>query len=235
MALNIRLIQKHDAIGIQLLKGAEGLSHLELTLGDGGAVTFRESQDAQITTKPLEVAPAIFSLATETPLLSAGFANSFDLHWDVDVGKTFPTGWTTILWVSHNQAAGTSFAVALTVDSVLDDAGAAVATIYGPDSTYRHESPSAAQALEQSLLDNLIKPMGMSATDGLGRKHYSEYEPATPVGTFGSPMGPIVNANLNFEEYTKLVQVGFLSRGSGANSYRLFLTEAGKRSAGFAL
>jgi hypothetical protein len=236
MSLSLRWIQRRDLAVLQMLKGAEGVSSLELTLGDGAGVQFQESQIAslgsQFETEPLD---GVFSL-TDTPSLGAGLANQFDLAFAKDVGQVVPEGWVDILRVSHDQPAGTSFAIELQVDAALDDAGANIlGVVIAPSADYRHVSPTAAQAAEAALLDALIPPMGMTASDSIGRKHMSEYEPSSPLSTFDFPQGPIVNANLNFEEYSALVRVGFLSRGIGANSYRLFLTEAGKRSAGFPL
>lgn len=236
MALGLRFIQRRDLIVLQMLKGAEGVSSLELTLGDGAGVQYQESQIASLgslfTTEPLD---GVFSL-TDTPSLGAGLANQFDLAFAKDTGQVIPDGWVDILRVSHDQAAGSSFAIPLTVDAALDDSGANIlASVFGPDSSYMHVSPTAAQAAEASLLDSMVPAMGMTSSRDIGRKHYSEYEPSAPVSPFDFPEGPIVNANLNFEEYQALIRVGFLSRGIGANSYRLFLTEAGKRSAGFPL
>lgn len=231
MALSMRFIQKRDLIGVQVLKGPEGLSHLEVTLGDGGGITYQESQEADVATKPQE---SVFAMTTESPLLSAGLASPYDLHWDKVVGQSLPDGWVTILWVSHNQAAGAEFSIPFVVDAALDDSGANIlGSLLGPDPAYEHKSPSAAQAAERALLDQYIPLMGMSASDDLGRKHMSEYVPQAPLSSFGFPEGPIINNNLNFEEYSRLASVGLLMRGKGANSDKLFLTEAGRRSAGF--
>lgn len=234
MSLGVRLIQRRNFIGLQLLEGAEGLSEFDVTVGpsvDEGARTFALSTDASgvapVNPQPLIVTQGVTDDGTTSP----------DFTLDIAAGQSIGSGWVTVLWMEHDGALGSgSFDIPLAITKAEDASGASIlGSVVGPDLSYKHAPPSAAQAAEAPLLDDLLAPMGLSEGDDLGRRHYSEYEPSAPIGPFGRPDASIVNANLNDEEISAVIRVGFLSRGRGANAYRLFLTEAGRRSAGFSL
>lgn len=232
MALGVRFIQRRNYIGLQLLAGSEGLSEFDFTLGPStitGACTFTESNDTS------GIAPEDPVAVITTGVTDDGTTTP-DVTLDVAAGQSIGSGWVTVMWFETNQAAGApAFDIPITITKAEGADGSAIATIVGPDLAYRHVPPTAAQAAEHALLDMHAAPMGLSAVSAKGRRHYSEYSPSAPVGPFGVADASVVNANLNSEEISSLIRVGFLSRGTGANSSRLFLTEAGKRSAGFPL
>lgn len=234
MSLGIRWIQRRNFMGLQLLEGPEGLSEFDFTVGpstDTPAATFALSTD---TTGVAPANPLGASLITQG--ITDSGTTSPDITLDVASGQTIGDGWVTVVWLESDQAAGASaFDLPLTITKVEDASGAAITSLVGPDLTYQHTPPTAAQLTEAALLDGMLAPMGMADGDDLGRRHFSEYNATAPVGPFGLPDAPIVNANHNDEEISALLRVGFLVRGSGANAFKLFLTEAGKRSAGFSL
>lgn len=234
MSLGIRWIQRRNYMGLQLLEGPEGLSEFDFTLGPStitGAATWALSTDTSgiAPANPVGasiVTQGITDTGTTTP----------DFTLDIASGQSIGSGWVTVLWLQSNQAAGAvAFDLPMTITKAEDASGAAISVLVGPDLTYLHTPPSAVQAAEAALLDNHLGPMGVSDGDSIGRRHFSEYQPAAPVGPFGLPDSPIINANLNDEELSALLRVGFLVRGRGANAFKVFLTEAGKRSAGFSL
>ena len=119
MSLSLRYIQHQSFIGLQVLVGPEGMSHLEVTVGDSGDAALYSlsvSTDPRFVDEPR---------ATELTLGTVGNGTTTpDFTFDSNVGQVLPAGWVTILWLSHSIAAGVSFEVDMLVTAAQNAAGA---------------------------------------------------------------------------------------------------------------
>lgn len=233
MALTIRETQKRNFIGIQILVGPEGVSELDMTIGPGsGTIEWKISTDAT------GVAPA-------NPLSGSGVTqvvtndDTSQMTLELAFAQPLPAGWQTVAYLETDRVPGdAAFESPKVLTKAEDAAGADILAsaldLSAVTPAFEHVPPTAAQLAEAPLLDSMLPPLGLSESDSLAKKEFGD-NPSSPQGPFGLADAPVVNANLNWEEMNRLLTVGFLTRMNGANADKHQLTEAGKRSAGFAL
>jgi len=233
MSITIREIQKRNFIGIQVLAGPEGVSELDMTIGPGsGTIEWKISTDAT------GVAPA-------NPLSGSGVTqvvtndDTSQMTLELAFAQPLAAGWQTVAYLETDRVPGdAAFASVKALTKAEDFAGADILAgaldLSAVSPAFEHVPPTAAQLAEANLLDAMLGPLNLSETDSLSKKEFGD-DPSSFPGPFKLQDSPVINANINWEEMNRLLTAGFLTRANGANADKLLMTEAGKRSAGFAL